>query len=355
MNISNKINILMVAPNPDKTLGGMSSVIKNYENSNLVNRVNYTFLATAVDGNKLSKLMIFLNAFINMVSKLVFSKVDIVHIHSASRGSFIRKSYLVVLAKLFRKKVILHIHGAEFEKFYRNECGKFKQSYIKKILSVTDKVIVLGEEWKQKIGEYCSSEIIVLNNAIKIPTENLYNNNSNCITVLGRLGTRKGTFDIIEATKKLVEKYPNIIVNLAGDGEIDKVNLEIKKYGLEKNINVLGWIDENKRTQLLKDTGIYILPSYNEGMPMSILEAMSYGIPVISTDVGSIPTVIKNDENGYIIKPGDIEKLYTLIDKLIQSSEIRLQMSSNNYNKVNKKFSIDTNIEQLLQIYRNTL
>ncbi|MBY6839007.1 glycosyltransferase family 4 protein [Clostridium botulinum] len=350
-----KISVLMIAPHPDKTLGGMSSVIKNYNSSDLKRNLNYKFLASAVDGTKIQKISIFICSYIKALIILLFCNIDIIHIHSASRGSFIRKSYFVKLSKFFKKKIILHIHGAEFEQYYKNECSKKQQLYIRNTFNLCDLVIALGDEWKKKIQEYCDVEILVLNNAIKIPNENLYNINSNNITLLGRLDKRKGTFDVIESAKDIKKKYPKLKIVLAGDGDIEKVKLKIKEYGLEDTVSVLGWINESKRNQILKDTKIYILPSYNEGMPMSILEAMSYGIPVISSNVGSIPTLIKNGINGYLIEAGDTKSLANNILKLVENKNLRNIISKNNYSEVKEKFSIESNIEKLIKIYNKIL
>ena len=355
MNENKKINILMIAPDPNRTLGGMSTVIKNYENAGLSDKVNYKFIPSTKDGGAIGKILLFAIAIIRVIYSFMFTEVDIVHIHSASRGSFKRKSLLVNISKIFGKKVILHLHGAEFNDFYENECSPKQKINVKKTFYKCDTVIVLGQEWKSKISKYCDAHIEVLNNAIEVPKENLYSTNSNKITVLGRLGHRKGTFDIIKVAKELSKQYPKTKIILAGDGDIELVKSKIIEENLSENIDVLGWVNEEKRCSILKDTKIYILPSYNEGMPMSILEAISYGIPVISTNVGSIPTVIENSVNGYIIEAGDTDSLFTKIKELIDNDKKRSTMSNNNYKKAKERFSIESNIDALMKIYRKLI
>ena len=95
-----------------------------------------------------------------------------------------------------------------------------------------------------------------------------------------------------------------------GDGEISRVKKIVNEKKLKKYIKVLGWIDKDKKEKYLRECSIFILPSYNEGMPMSIIEAMAYKNAVISTNVGGIPQVIDNNKNGILIEQGDKKQLY---------------------------------------------
>ena len=110
---------------------------------------------------------------------------------------------------------------------------------------------------------------------------------------------------------------------LGGDGEISRVKKIVNEKKLKKYIKVLGWIDKDKKEKYLRECSIFILPSYNEGMPMSIIEAMAYKNAVISTNVGGIPQVIDNNKNGILIEPGDKKQLYNSIEKLIKDKKFK--------------------------------
>lgn len=345
------MNVLMISPHPKKVLGGMSTVINNYYSSSLPNKVNITHVSTTVGGSQLNKGTSLAVALIRVLFFLLFKKIDIVHIHSAARGSFIRKSFFVILSKMLCKKVVFHMHGGAFDEYYNNECSHRKKDYVTKILNKCDIIIALGEEWKEKISRYCNSEIDVLHNAINIPEVNSYNNQSKNITLLAKLDKEKGTYDILDIVKDICRFDNSIKFVFAGYGDLDKLNNAIQYLGIESNVNVLGWINAKERNEILKDTLIYLLPSYYEGMPMSILEAMSYGVPVVSTNVGSIPTVIKHGENGFIITPGNKSDLKKYIIELISNAELRKTISKRNYKEVKEKFDVETNIDKLLEIY----
>ncbi len=118
---------------------------------------------------------------------------------------------------------------------------------------------------------------------------------------------KKGVYDIIEAAKRI--ENPNVVINLYGDGELEIFEKLIQENNLQDKVKIKGWISGEQKNKAIKESDIYILPSYNEGLPMSILEAMACGLPVISTPIGGIAEAVKDGVNGYLIQPGDYEAL----------------------------------------------
>lgn len=157
---------------------------------------------------------------------------------------------------------------------------------------------------------------------------------------------------MIEVIERLVTEFEDIQLYIAGDGELKKIKDIIKEKRLEKNINCVGWVSGSEKERLLKECSVFVLPSYNEGMPMSILEAMAYKNSVISTEVGGIPQIITNNENGIIIKPGDKDELYNALKGLISNTEKRRIISENARKTVEEKFDIINNIEKLFLLYK---
>ncbi|WP_026882530.1 glycosyltransferase family 4 protein [Clostridium akagii] len=345
------MNILMVGPHR-KVRGGISTVVNNYYESDLVNKVKLYYLATTIDGNKLIKFVYAILAYLNLFRILCLKKIDIVHIHMASRNSFYRKSIIVKIAKIFRKKIILHMHGAEFNNFYYKESNEKQKVNITKILNSANYIIALSDEWEQNIRKYCKVPVYVLFNAIKVPEINYYDLNSKNITLLGRLDKRKGIFDVLEVIKEICNIHPEAKFVLAGDGDLVLVQELIKKKQLDKHVILLGWINKQMVNDVLKATAIYVLPSYNEGMPMSILEAMSYGIPIIASDVGGIPTIIDNEINGFLIEPGDKYELSNNILSLLNNIDMRKNFSKSAYSKAISTFDIEANTNRLLELYK---
>lgn len=347
--------ILVIGPDPIASKGGMAAVIDGIAKDKELNKeFDIEIYGSYVDGNKLKVLLFSLFSFI----RFYFTKrnYDIYHIHVASYGSTFRKGLYVKVAKKWGKKVILHIHGGEYLLFYENSNKKDK---IRSIINAADMVIVLSSWWKSKFDEiFGLTNCVVLENGVdteslKLAITDNYNNLRTFIS-LGRLGESKGTYDLIDAIEQVKEDIPDIKCYLAGDGEIEKSKELIRKKKLEDNIIVTGWIDLDKKISFLKDSSTLVLPAYNEGLPMSILEAMACGKAIISTKVGAIPEVIKK-ENGILIEPGDINALTMALKTYCMNEKEVKKVGKENIKIINQKYNIKVMHQKLSKYYHNVI
>lgn len=331
--------------------GGISTVINSYYETGLDELVDLEYVETLVEGNNLKKIIFGLKAVIKYL--FIIKNYDIIHIHMASRGSFFRKSIFVLIAKIFKKKIILHIHGAEFMVFYKNECIKIIKKYVIFIFNIADKIIALSDQWKSNLTEIVdNNKIVVIRNSILIPKVNENKDYSEAnILFLGRIGERKGIYDLINVIEKIVKQGYRFKLKLAGDGDIEKVREICKSKNISRYIDTVGWINGDDKIKLLKESTIFVLPSYNEGLPMSILEAMSYSIPVIATNVGGIPEVVSNKINGYIIKAGDIKNLEESLIRLIEDKNLRCKMGNNAKETISDNFNLERIIKIIVRLY----
>lgn len=347
---SEKVKVLMIGP-ARNVKGGMTTVVDNYYNYGLDKIVDLKYIETCNDSNYISK---FLKEKKGMREfKKEIGNYDIVHIHMASRRSTFRKARYIKTAKKHAKKIILHIHGAGYKDFY-NECNEKKKKYIRDILALCDKVIVLSEEWYDFFKNLVDpKKLVVVYNSIIIPEDFDKNINTNCILFLGRIGKRKGIYDLIEVIQKIVPKYPDIKLYVGGDGEIEKLKKIIKENNLTKNVEYIGWTSGEKKDNFLKNVSFYILPSYNEGMPMSVLEGMAYKNITISTNVGGIPKVIESGKNGIIIEPGDKKALEMNILRLLEDESLRRKLSEEARKTIVEKFNIEVIIKKIQEIYKD--
>ncbi|EKQ56950.1 MULTISPECIES: glycosyltransferase family 4 protein [unclassified Clostridium] len=342
------LRILMIGPGRN-VQGGISTVVNNYYDVGMEKDISLKYLATMEDGSKVKKLLIMLKA---LLMHLVNFNYDILHVHTASRASFYRKSIFIKISKLYKKKVIIHVHGAEFKEFYLDESSSLNKSYIRNIFKLADKVIVLSEEWKEFFLNICDEEkIIVMYNSIIIPPKEQKSYKDINILFLGRLGHRKGVYDLLSIIPNILRINNNIKVNLLGDGEIQEVEKLCKEKGIDDHVSVLGWVKGSAKEKIIKESTIFVLPSYNEGMPMSVLESMGYSLPIISTNVGGIKNQVLNGVNGFLIEPGDKIKLTECINQLINSEELRENMGKESYELVKRKFNINNILTQLEKLY----
>lgn len=329
--------------------GGMTTVVDNYYDYGLDKIVELKYIESCNDSNKISKFFKEIKGLNEFKKEL--DNFDVVHIHMASRRSTFRKGKYVRLAIAKGKKVIIHIHGAEYKLFF-DECNEKQKEYVKETLALADKIIVLSEEWKDYFKNLVDEDkIIVIYNSIVVPEEFEKNVDTNKLLFLGRIGQRKGIYDLIEVIDKLKSKFPNIKLYVGGDGEVEKLKQLIQEKQLEKNVEYIGWTSGEKKEKILKECSFYILPSYNEGMPMSVLEGMAYKNIVISTNVGGIPKVIENNKNGILIEPGDKEKLEEELIRLLKNKDLRLKLSKGARKTVELKFNIENIIKKIIKTY----
>lgn len=334
--------------------GGMVTVVSNYLGYKDWDGINVYFIPTQINRNKLYLVCFFIWAYIKILFLITTKNIDIAHLHTAERGSFYRKAFLVKTLRFFGVKTIMHHHAAEFEQFY-NDLTTSQKKYVKYILEKVDLNIVLGEVFYQSIKNKApNSNVKILYNAVETYSHNPYNNNAVNVLFLGVFCKRKGIYDLLHVIKELDTQIDsNIKFYICGDGEAEKVNALINELSISNRIGYLGWIGKEQKQELFSNVMINVLPSYNEGLPMAVLETMAYGIPNISTNIASIPNVLFDNVNGFLVEPGDRIKLADSIKRLIEDKDLREQFSYNSYQLITDKFSLKNNIESLKQIYKS--
>ncbi len=348
--------ILLVGPSLAQK-GGMASVQKLIVGSQLAS-IDIQHVSTHDEGSVMHRLRVFA-ASVGLLTKRLIGGADLVHLHVAEKGSVFRKILLLLLAKAFRKPVIMHTHGCEFHTFHDGLPGWLRY-WVDTALRQADCFIVLSESWKDYYLTHCDlnpDRVIVLPNPVEIPAS-IPDRSASSVTrfvFLGRIGQRKGAFDLLQAFANLpADCLPQAQLTLAGDGELEKAGELIKQLNIEGYVELPGWIDLEQRNQLLGDADVFILPSYNEGLPMAMLEAMAWGLPVISTPVGGIPEVIVSGENGYLADPGDIKALSAAMQSLVEDDALRLAMGRSARKRI-EPLDLTLYCERLTKIYRSVL
>lgn len=340
--MNNKPQVLMIGPDCQ---GGITSVINMYENAGL----NAIYMASYTRNDILWQLFIYTKFMIKYIFTLLVNRnLEIVHIHSASYGSFMRKQFVLNIAKLLGRKVIFHIHGAEFELFY-NKSSNFMKNLITNTLNKADIVLVLSRQWKETISKISSNKnIVILYNPTVIKELKHIPSDITRFLFMGRIEKRKGVYEIIESCKCLSD---NVFISLYGDGNIAEFEKLIEEAKLENKIKIKGWISGEQKDEVYYNSDVLLLPSFNEGLPMSILEAMAYGLPIISTPVGGIAEAVEEGVNGFLVPPGDANTLAEKINLIANDKGLREKMGQESYRIAKEKFDINVTIKQLEEIY----
>lgn len=294
--------------------GGIAQVLKSYD-TYIFDR--FRFVANSDGkGGKLRKLFTAVIALVKMVLLLIFDReIAIVHIHTASYRSFDRSAWFVRAAKLCGKKVVLHIHGGGFKNYYAT-----RPRFVSRILDRCDCIIVLSESWRIFVqGVTECPNIRILENIIDDPVylDSDRDGSEFRLLFLGLITQQKGIFDLLEMLSEHREEFEGKLrLHVGGNGEVDTLNRMIEELHLHEIVEYEGWVSGNKKIELFNLVDAYILPSYVEGLPISIMEAMSYGLPVLSTPVGGIPEVVSAD-NGILFAPGNKEDMYVAVHDIM--------------------------------------
>ncbi|WP_051293420.1 glycosyltransferase family 4 protein [Pseudoduganella violaceinigra] len=336
------------------TMGGVSSVVKVYAQAGLLRRYGVRYLATHCDGGKWRKLGVMCRAYAAFIALLLRGEVGLIHVHLSSRASFWRKSGFFLLAFAARVPAILHLHGAEFNQFYGDECGPWRKRFVRFIFDHAARVVVLSEAWRRWVqGMSRNPRVEAIYNPVLLPPASDWAaRRPGAVLSLGRLGRRKGSYDLLQAAARVAPQVSGLELRLGGDGELDAVRARAAQLGLASQLNLLGWVGAEGRQQQLALASLYALPSYNEGLPMSVLEAMAAGLPVLATPVGGIPEAVADGVEGFLVAPGDVEALAARLAQLLEDDALARRMGAAARRKVESTFSSDAVLPQVERLYR---
>lgn len=366
---SEKIRVLISGHLPPP-IGGMGTYYQLLLNSSLAKYINYRFVQTSSQKRNLANSGRF--TIVNLASAIrdcakftqaiLSFRPQVAHIGTAFGLSFLKNSYCVLLARLLRKKVLLHPHCSL--SYLYTDRSKSWQWFFRQVIRWTDGIVVLSNEWLQLKKIIPDINVYLLPNAIN-PTDFLniyehrisYANRNSPISILylGYLGKAKGTFDLIEAVQLILDRGITVSFNLVGSeltpGEMELIKQKIATLTLQKSIKLFAPVLGDEKLTLFENADIFIYPSYHEGIPMAVLEAMASGLPIIATKVGGLPDLVKDDINGVMVNPGHPNELADAICFLLQNKTRRLEMGKNSRQFVVEKFNIDQHISKLTEIY----
>lgn len=349
------MKILLISPGGDRFGGGMGTVTKNIkdyliENSQIPVQV---YDSRGEIGFFLSFFFLF-RSIVSVIAQILFSKEKIIlHVNVSERASFYRKFCFVLIAKIFRVPCILHHHGAELIQFYET-CNSLSRRVTSYCINNASSNIVLGEKWKNflQVNFKKSAPCTILYNAV--PRTGLVKTEGEKFTIcmIANLSERKGVSIALESAAMLKNDC-NFTLHFIGGGEVEKYSEQSKTLGLTDQCIFHGWISRSETQQLMINSDVMILPSYDEGLPMVILEAMAHSIPVICTPVGSIGEVFSDKNECLFMEVGSAESLYNNIRCLQSDKELRLQICKNASTAYEQSFSIEGYMKCLIKLYKS--
>lgn len=285
------------------------------------------------------------------IKALKENQINIIHAHE-----FALSLISTIISKIIDVKVVSTIHGLNYH------CDTFFRRMMMRFIANNSSLVTVSYKVKQYIvskAKIDPDKIHVIENGVMIPDlknvsprlkqELGLNEDDTLIGTVGRLHDVKGHKYLIEAAQTLCQKNNNLYFVISGEGaERDKLEDQIEKSGLSEKFFLLG--NRNDMDNVFSSLDIFILPSLSEGTSLALLEAMSYRLPVIATNVGSNPKLIVNKDNGIIIKSKNPQEIISSISKMMRSTLLK-NKSDGNRECVLNNYSFETMIDKYIQLY----
>jgi glycosyltransferase involved in cell wall biosynthesis len=285
----------------------------------------------------------------------------VVHIHFASRGSTLRKFLLAQMVLRARRPLILHAHGGGFDRFHRSLPPMLRR-LVNRTLQQANLLVTLSDQWREFYIRECElapSQVTVLPNPVRLPARLPDRSMHERVQFLhlGKLGKGKGSYDLLQAFAALPEDLRRSArLVLAGNGDVEALrrlaaplNHAQEGRGGDR-VRVLSWIDAGERDRLLAESDVFVLPSYVEGVPMSLLEAMAAGLPAITTPVGGIPDVFTHGSEGLLVNPGDRQQITEAMAQLVREKHFRLAAGQRAHERA-RSHDVHTYAQSLAALY----
>ncbi|NNM71285.1 glycosyltransferase family 4 protein [Enterovirga aerilata] len=285
------------------------------------------------------------------------ARLSVLHLQVSERSSFIRKGLLLALGRALRVPVVLHHHGAELIPTYAGG-PRWLRAIMRRTIRGADLNIVLGDVWRRFLVEEIAADpakVVVLANASadlgsRSPPEPSQGARPGLL-MLANLSPRKGVGELLAALARLREEGLDVPTMLAGGGEVERYRAEAARLGIADLCTFTGWVGRAEVERLLGQARALVLPSYEEGLPMAILEALSAGVPVVATPVGSIPENLTNGETCLLVQPGNVDELVSALRAIMTDEHLRERLVRNGRALFEKRFAPGAYIQAVVAMY----
>jgi glycosyltransferase involved in cell wall biosynthesis len=368
-----KIRVLLAGHLPPPA-GGIATYFQSLLNSSLPERVHLSFVQTSSHNRVLSQTgrMSLLNLFaafqdcIRFFRSVLVHRPQICHIGTAFGLSFLKHSVCVLFARILGCQVLLHPH-CSFSAIYSDRPAWWRW-WFRRIINLTAGVIIISSEWKHLADIVPKSRVYFLQNAIdlseyqKIAQDRLLNPKMNGdvhILYLGYIGRDKGSYDLLGTAERFSWDHFRASIDLIGSelapGELERLRQQIERDQLTEIVRLHQPVYDEAKLDFFGKADIFVYPSYHEGMPMAIIEAMACGLPVVGTRVGGIPDLIQDGVNGILVDPASPDQLAEALIKIASDPQLSFSMQKNGAKIANERYDIKQHVAKLVEIYAQSI
>ena len=344
--------IVMVGSAP-QVKGGVSAMVNVCTGHGLFERWNAVYLGSHCDGTPWRKLRQALRAWLTFMGLLLRRRVALLHVHLNSDASFWRKAAFVAPARLAGVPYVLQVHCGHFVDFYRERLGARGQRFLRGLLRDARRVLALSEGARRALSSIDPAvQIDVVPNPVAVPAwQASLTQSPPTVLFLGMVREAKGVFDLLRAWPAVREAVPDARLVLAGEGEMERARAIARENGFEEALAMPGWIGGAEKEALLRDAWVFALPSHWEALPMSVLEAMAAGVPVVASRVGGIPDTVVEGETGLLVEPRDINRLSQALIAVLTDETRRLAMGAAGRARACEHFSAEVVVPRLEAVW----
>lgn len=356
------MRIIIVSPslNTAENVSGISAVCRFIISNNP--RIDYIHFQQGKKDNERTGLFRFVSILTNYKRWIALLKANrdcIIHFnYPLDYKSIIRDYFFLRYAYLHNYKMIIHLHGGLY--LFKKDKPWIVSRILKIVFDYDVPMIVLSEKEKEHISDiYQRENVYALPNCIETSDakrmQRRINNGRLRLLYLGRIEKNKGMDYILRALKALNAQGLDFIFRMAGKESIEGEYINKFKDELGDKFEYCGIVSGKSKNDLLVDSDVFVMPSFYEGLPMAMLECMSFGVVPIVTDVGSICEYVKDGENGKIVKVMDTDSIVNAIVKVDKGRDLLYRLSANAQNTIFTKLKVEDYVENLNGLYEMLL
>lgn len=335
--LMDKPRILFIVPLPPP-VHGSAMVSQAIQDSALIRegfRCDFVNLSTSrrmdeIGKRSLRKMFRFAGTYVKVLYKLLTERYDACYLAITCHGiGFLKDAPFVILCKLFRRRVILHQHN----KGLKEDVCRWPYRWLMPRVYRCTEVILLSERLYTDVASVvCREQVHVCPNGVSMPLPMVISREHAVprLLFLSNLIESKGVYVLLDACRCLKERGYTFVCDMVG-GETQSISRlrleeEVRKRGLGSHVFYHGPQYGADKERFLLEADIFVQPTYEDCFPLTIVEAMRYGLPVVSTDEGAIPDMVVDGENGFICPRREVSALVHALEKLLNSPEQRKQM-----------------------------
>jgi glycosyltransferase involved in cell wall biosynthesis len=316
-------------------------------------------LDTRGDGSAVASLGILLLALVRVMWGRLTGRLAGVHVNMAERLSLFRKAVVVAFCRAIGLPVVLHLHAAQLHHFYAGLAAPLRW-LVRWSFSRATRVVVLGAAAQKFVVDDLrvpQERVTIVINGVPQPIARRIAeaepNRSRRLLFLGNLSERKGVSDLIAALgiSRVAKSMPFEAI-FAGKGDIPGYQAKAKAAGVDSMVQFVGWADQKMAATLMASADVLVLPSYDEGLPLVILEALANSTAVICTPVGEIPHALADGVEALFVPPGDVSALANAIDTVLEQPALRQQLQANGRALYEREFSLEKFADSIAAIHR---